>query len=376
MERIERVDRERLSSLDLAGLGLESLPKQLENLTQLSTLDLHGNRLTALPDWLGDLTQLSTLDLHGNPLWDPPPEVVVGGTTAVLAFLRDRVGGTERVWRSKLLVVGEATVGKTTLAKQLTGGAYDPGEKQTHGVHIDDLREAVQRHAAALPLMGASWPRTWIDAARRIAALEGHAAPAATVWQAMSDAGVGDPRARRALARALHDLGDIVFFADDAGLNEKVILDPTWLDERITQLLDSDEVTQARGVLSRAERARLWQGLDPDLHDRLLRMMERFDLAFRIGDSETSEDVALIVERIGYAQPPQVAPLWQHALDTPGAHEVGLDFSLRSRQAGIPSWLIARQHHHPLPDLTRIPLIRHRTRSFQGVESGSNPNAA
>jgi internalin A len=351
---------------------LLKLPEWLGSLSELTTLDLSGNALTMLPEWVGSLSRLTELRLSGNRLVSPPPEVVASGTSAVLAFLRDQVvSGTVKMWRSKLLVVGEATVGKTSLAKQLTGEAYDPDEGQTHGVHIDTLklphptepdttmhlsmwdfggqleyratqrfyltdrslfvlvwnararwqdgkllawldvitarapqspimviathrddasaatlpedlcerypriagiyevdaksgqgidhvREAIRRESATLPLMGAAWPGAWVHAARAVRAIGGHAAPAADVWAAMSAAAVTDPESQRALARSLHDLGDVVFFADDRSLNDKMILNPAWLDARITAVLDSEAVARARGVLSRAERAILY----------------------------------------------------------------------------------------------------------------------
>jgi C-terminal of Roc, COR, domain len=59
----------------------------------------------------------------------------------------------------------------------------------------------------------------------------------------------------------LHDLGQIAYFADILDLATKIILKPEWLDDRITQVIDSQAVTAAGGVLSRAERGRLWGDL-------------------------------------------------------------------------------------------------------------------
>ena len=376
----------------------------------------------------------------------------------MLAFLRDLAKAGVRQWTSKVLVLGEATVGKTSLTKQLTGGLYDQYEGQTHGVHVEqldlphpdgqvmrlsvwdfggqleyratqrfyltdrslfvlvwnararwrdgklpawldvitaraphspvlivgthaddasaatlpqDLAErypqirgtyrvdartgrgieqvsaAVASAAAALPLMGAPWPKSWADARDALRAMDGNTATTHAVWQAMERCGVQDPDGRRALASALHDLGEIVFFPDDRELSQKVILHPAWLDARITAVLDSEPIAQAHGVMTRVERERLWGDLDdPDLLDRLIRMMERFDLAYRIGDAHGSEDVALVVERLGDARPPEVAAAWQEARRQPGARQIGLIYKLASRQAGIPTWFIAREHRY------------------------------
>jgi hypothetical protein len=54
------------------------------------------------------------LGLSGNRrLSSPPQEVVAQGVEAVLAFLRALGESAVERWRSKVLIVGEATVGKT-----------------------------------------------------------------------------------------------------------------------------------------------------------------------------------------------------------------------------------------------------------------------
>jgi hypothetical protein len=140
----------------------------------------------------------------------------------------------------------------------------------------------------------------------------------------------------------LHDLGQIAYFADIPDLATKIILKPEWLDDRITQVIDSQAVTAAGGVLSRAERGRLWGDLvdaedDPGLPDRLIRMMEVFDLAYRVGDADDSTDVALIVDRLPEAPPPCVSRLWDQARGTPGTREISITYKLGSHQAGIPT---------------------------------------
>jgi internalin A len=57
----------------------------------------------------------------------------------VLTFLRALAESSVERWRSKILIVGEATVGKTSLAKQLLGEAFNPDERQTHGVRVRSL---------------------------------------------------------------------------------------------------------------------------------------------------------------------------------------------------------------------------------------------
>ena len=216
---------------------------------------------------------------------------------------------------------------------------------------IDDLHDAIARRAAALPLMGVRWPAAWDAATRALDELPEQTITTRRAFRLLTKAGVPDPAAQEAIARIMHDLGQIAYFADIPDLATKIILKPEWLDTRITQVIDSRPVTDAGGLLSRAERSRLWGDLadaedDPDLPDRLIRMMESFDLAYRVGDAEGSEDVALIVDRLPDAAPSDASRLWDEERARSGVREIAVIYKLASRQAGIPTWFIAREHRY------------------------------
>jgi internalin A len=110
-----------LRYLNLASNRLECLPSSIGRLARLKSLYLNVNRLRALPDALGHLDELELLHLGGNDhLTDPPPEIVVNGTYAVFAYLRGRLDpNAAEQWASKLIIVGEAAVGKTSLTRML-----------------------------------------------------------------------------------------------------------------------------------------------------------------------------------------------------------------------------------------------------------------
>ena len=471
-ETIARLTR--LTRLNLQGNRLTSVPATIGQLTNLVELYLGNNQLTAVPETIARLTNLTRLDLDGNEhLSSPPQEIQAQGTEAVLAFLRALAASSatepatessiER-WASKILIVGEAMVGKTSLVKQLFGETFDPREPQTHGLRvrslllshperagvemaldvwdfggqleyratqrfyltdrslfvlvwnararaddgkvtawldaitarapgapilvvashsderspaalpgdlrsrypsiiglhtidsstglgIDFLHQKIARHAAELPLMGTRWPSTWDAAARALGALAERSVTTHRVFAQMASAGVTDPSAHQVIARMLHDLGKIAYFPDIPGLENRILLKPEWLDDRITQAIDSAAVTKAGGVLSRAERHRLWGELaesedDPELPDRLIRIMEAFDLAYRTGDADTSTDVALIVDRLPLAPPADLEHVWGEARQAPGVREIAIIFKLASRQAGIPTSFIAREHRY------------------------------
>ncbi|NEO85545.1 MAG: GTPase [Spirulina sp. SIO3F2] len=133
----------KLKKLDLYGNELKNLPSKLGQLKNLEWLDLSKNGLTSLPPELGQLPNLTWLNLYGNRLMSFPPEIVQQGTKAILAYLREQQQESgEPQWLSKLLVVGEGGVGKTSLLSSLRGESFKSQEPSTHGIEIKSLELA------------------------------------------------------------------------------------------------------------------------------------------------------------------------------------------------------------------------------------------
>lgn len=134
-----------LIRLQLSDNNITELPLSVQSLSALEELLLARNQLKSLSHGLGQCSSLHVLDIQGNillaelpstlsylrsslqqllldgctALRTPPPEVQRQGTEAVLGFLHDLLGDTDRVYRFKLLVVGQENVGKTTTITQL-----------------------------------------------------------------------------------------------------------------------------------------------------------------------------------------------------------------------------------------------------------------
>ena len=122
-------------------MGLNDIPASIGKLVNLTRLDLNRNQLTTVPPDLGKLANLMELYLSRNPnLTSPPPEVLWQGTQAVLTYLRQQQQDGKRQWISKLLVVGEGGVGKTSLLRALRGERFKVQQSTTHGIEIKALQ--------------------------------------------------------------------------------------------------------------------------------------------------------------------------------------------------------------------------------------------
>lgn len=443
-----------LRELDLYENQITVLPSELGMLPNLTKLILFGNRLKELPPELGKLPKLVEIDVDGNPLMSPPREIVKQGKEAVLAYLRGQLEAMRRQWMSKVLVVGEGGVGKTSLLRSLKRKEFKEGFETTHGVQIetiklnhpeernvimtlnswdfggqtiyhathqffltdhslfiltwnarhgyeqgklyywldtiqarapgspvlivatwiderdpdlpltelrrkypqiaghykisnktgegiDELRDVIARISASLPLMGKKWPANWLSAAEAIRVRkEKHITPQ-VLWGIMKTQRVVNEADQKILATWMHELGDILFFQEDEGLDDIVILKPQWVTSYISKVLESEDVIGKLGIFTRDHMQQLWEDLDFGMQDHFLRLMEKFDLSYRTLEDK---DISLVVERLPLDPPPDYKNKWDVAQESSPSREISMKFKLNTLPAGIPTWFIARSH--------------------------------
>jgi internalin A len=94
--------------------------------------------------------------------------------------------------------------------------------------------------------------------------------------------------------RTLHELGDILYFYEDDDLKDTIILKPQWVSKEVGKVLDCKEIAEKKGVFKREHMDKLWEDLKgADIRNRLLRLMEKFDLSYQISGKD---DRSLVVE--------------------------------------------------------------------------------
>jgi len=109
-----------LRILNFSNNHLTELPKSLLNLKDLTWLSVAQNKLTSLPDWIISLGKLSTFLCAQNKIKGIPKEILAQGGEAVMLYLNELKRGKQKCYRMKLMAVGAANVGKTSLLRQLT----------------------------------------------------------------------------------------------------------------------------------------------------------------------------------------------------------------------------------------------------------------
>ena len=125
---------------------LTTIPDSLAQLTNLQQLYLYSNQITTIPASLESLPQLKTLDVRRNPLpISPeilgPPELhrAPGSVEEIFNYLQLlRSGDVRPLNEAKMLLVGQGSVGKTSLIKQLIYNRFNPNEPQTDGLSVSE----------------------------------------------------------------------------------------------------------------------------------------------------------------------------------------------------------------------------------------------
>ncbi|NJL55819.1 GTP-binding protein [bacterium] len=133
-----------LTDLWLARNQITTIPDCLGELTKLEKLDLDNNKIEDCPAWLKDLPNLKTLDLRRNRL-PISPEVLgptdtsedPGSIEDIFNYLEKfHSGEVKPLNEAKLLLVGQGSVGKTSLIKRLIDQRFNPNEAQTDGLNV------------------------------------------------------------------------------------------------------------------------------------------------------------------------------------------------------------------------------------------------
>ncbi|WP_353931895.1 COR domain-containing protein [Okeanomitos corallinicola TIOX110] len=133
-----------LSGLDLRNNQLTTLPAEIGQLSKLTQLDLSHNQLTTLPAEIQQLSNLKRLDLRENRL-NIPAEILgssgddLGDPAKIFSYYFSlQTEEKKPLNEAKVLLVGQGTVGKTSLVKRLIENKFDANESKTEGINIQN----------------------------------------------------------------------------------------------------------------------------------------------------------------------------------------------------------------------------------------------
>ena len=162
---------------------------------------------------------------------------------------------------------------------------------------IDELKRAIAQVAASLPEVGRSVPKSFADVRQ---ALQDKGAPYLPLREVLDicRAHNMDDEIARLFITISHRLGHLTHYENDPTLRDIVILRPDWLATAMSYVLDDEATRAAHGLVKFSRLAQLWDDKNraddfrypATLHPIFLRLMERFDLSYRVADLTSRSD--------------------------------------------------------------------------------------
>lgn len=125
-------------SINLSNNYINNIPAEIAQLKQLTKLNLRDNQIKELPSEIQELKKLKLLDLRGNFL-QIPFEIInkIHAPYEILNYhFRKKTSKNIGLPELKIILVGQGSVGKTSLCKRLISNTFDINERKTDGINI------------------------------------------------------------------------------------------------------------------------------------------------------------------------------------------------------------------------------------------------
>ncbi|HEY1170658.1 MAG TPA: COR domain-containing protein [Verrucomicrobiae bacterium] len=201
------------------------------------------------------------------------------------------------------------------------------------GDGISDLKKAIASVATSLPEVGRPYPKHWQEVREKLRSSDDAYLALEKVFAICKEHKIEEEDARL-LLRICHRVGDLIYYEHDPLLKDIVVLKPDWLATAISLVLDDKHTREEGHGLVKFERlGMLWH--DPDrseenrypasLHPVFLRLMERFDLSYRIAEWGRTEadSTSLIAQLVPDMRPENdLAEVWPESLTSGDEQQV------------------------------------------------------
>ena len=237
-------------------------------------------------------------------------------------------------------------------------------DEQGNRKGIDELKRAIAQVAASLPEVGRSVPKSFADVRQ---ALQDKGAPYLPLREVLDicRAHNMDDEIARLFITISHRLGHLTHYENDPTLRDIVILRPDWLATAMSYVLDDEATRAAHGLVKFSRLAQLWDDKNraadsrypATLHPIFLRLMERFDLSYRVADLTSRSDsdpISLIGQLVPDIRPQNISDAWKSSpasgdiQQTQICHIVDASNGQSASAEGLFYQLIVRLHKYSL----------------------------
>jgi Leucine-rich repeat (LRR) protein len=322
------------------------------------------------PDHPGRKIKLNAWDFGGQPVYRITHQFFFSRRALYLLLWHPRLGAEQcdvEGWIQRIkLRVGEearilivathcqsegriARIDEARLRRDYGDAIVDfPEVDSKNGYGLNALKGLIARTAAGLPQMGDPLNPRWKASRDEVLAVPDPRVPFGRFAHICARHGLSGQETGT-LGALMGMLGWVVYYADDEGLKDELVLRPQWLAKAIGFVLEDRETNRQHGLLEHRRLRQIWYDhgvagrdrYDPAVHPFFLRLMEKFDISYRLEDVPGCSLVAQLV--------PEVQPELPWHSDEPPAPpddraELRLVCRMKQSSPGLVPWMTVRTH--------------------------------
>jgi len=286
----------------------------------------------------GTEISLNGWDFGGQPVYRPTHQLFFSAPAVYLVVWKPREGPQQGFVKEWITLIKHRAPDAKVLVVATHGG---PGQRQPDidrqeiqdrfgsdtvldFFHIDskpdlqnsctglaELKAKIASVAASLPEMGRSVPAKWQQVREILQTNDKAYLPYDDVLAICDRHGIDKEQAELFL-RISHTLGHFIHYHYDPILRDIVILKPDWLAKAISFVLDDETTRRRNGLVDFEHLGELWSnppfpgenGYPKELHPIFLKLMERFDLSYRVVlDPAKPSNTSLIAQLVRDTRP-------------------------------------------------------------------------
>lgn len=188
-----------------------------------------------------------------------------------------------------------------------------PDDKTGERSGIDELKRAIAETAADIRQVGRTVPTSWkstLEALRKRSMRDAYITYTQFLRLCKREK-VSDDLADT-YAVILNELGHLIHYRGDAELKDTVILKPEWLSKAMSCVLEDKQTKKDNGLLERSRVGEIWNNpqrpkrerYPEKLHPVFLRLMQRFDLSYRVAMPEAdAPETSLVAQLVPGGRP-------------------------------------------------------------------------
>lgn len=231
---------------------------------------------------------------------------------------------------------------------------------------IAELKQSIARIANSLPEMGRTVPERW-QRVREALQQNGEAYLSLEHVLKLCNIHNIDNEEARLFVAISHRLGHLIHYEHDPALQDIVVLKPDWLATAISFVLDDEQTRLNHGLVKFSRLRQLWG--DPkrgdalsypkELHPVFLRLMERFDLSYRVAGlvSKGNAETASLIAQLVPDNRPDPIPSWTENISRGDTQQIQICRIVDSQNGqsataeGLFYQLIVRLHKYSLGNI-------------------------